>query len=77
MGKEQKMQMEKPKRIRKKKNVLHYVLVYLVCLLAAFVTWLSVRYSMHSDEAKDACAENSLSVSVSALSLDGENSFYA
>lgn len=50
MEKEHKVQTEKTKRIRKKKHVLHYLIVYLVCLLVACLTWLAVRYSMRLEE---------------------------
>ena len=50
MEKEQKVQSEKVKRVKKKKYVFHYLIVYLVCLLIACVTWLSVRYSTRAEQ---------------------------
>jgi len=49
MQKEKTTQKEKIKRIKKKKYILHYLIVYHVCLLVACVTWLSVRYSMQEN----------------------------
>jgi flagellar basal body-associated protein FliL len=74
MEQEKKVQTAKSKRNKKRKTVLHYVLVYLVCLLAACVTWLSVRYSMRADQARETHKESSLSASVCCLS-SSENEF--
>ncbi len=41
---------EKRKKALPKKVWLHYLLVYLVCLLAACVVWLLVRYTMRTDK---------------------------
>ena len=78
MEKKQKTQAEKLKLIKRKKNLLHYFLIYLVCLLAACVVWLSVRYSMRADGEKDVRMGNDFSMSVCVFStVDGESSFYA
>ena len=74
MGKEQKVQSEKTKRIKKKKHILHYLIVYLVCLLVAFATWLSVRYSMRVEEQQEH-EENSLAVAP-LNSEEWENTLY-
>ena len=76
MQREQKVQVEKIKRIKKKMHVLHYLLVYLVCLFAACVVWLLVRYSMRID-AEDRSADSGASKSTVSLSeADGENTLY-
>ena len=49
MQKEQKVQKQPIKSAKKKTNLLHYLLVYLMCLLAACITWLLVRYSMREE----------------------------
>lgn len=41
---------EKRKRAFSKKQWLHYLLVYLVCLLAACLAWLLVRYTMRTEK---------------------------
>ena len=49
MQKELKVQKQQIKSPKKKTNLLHYLLVYFMCLLAACVTWLLVRYSMREE----------------------------
>ena len=49
MQKEQKVQKQQIKPVKKRTKFLHYLLVYLMCLLAACVTWLLVRYSMREE----------------------------
>ena len=76
MGKEQKnLQAEKIKRIKRRKHALHYLLVYLACLLVAFVIWLSVRYSMRMEDTEPLTdgSENSMSAVNCA---GGEELFY-
>lgn len=73
MGKEQKVLSEKTKRIKKKKHILHYLIIYLVCLLVAFATWLSVRYSMRAEEARH---EGDSLVAASSISEERENTLY-
>lgn len=58
MEQKQKVQSEKAKRVKKEKQVLHYLIVYLVCLIVACLTWLSVRYSMRA-EGNDTSTEGS------------------
>lgn len=41
---------EKRKRAFSKKQWLHYLVVYLACLLAACLAWLLVRYTMRTEE---------------------------
>lgn len=53
MQKEQKVQKQQIKKIQKKKTLLHYFLVYFMCLVAAFITWLLVRYSMRAEMQTD------------------------
>lgn len=53
MEHERKVQTEKVKRVKSKKHWLHYLLIYLVCLLVACITWLMIRYSMHTEEKAD------------------------
>lgn len=76
MEKEQKnLQAEKIKRIKRRRHALHYLLVYLACLLVAFVIWLSVRYSMRLEDTNPLSdgAENSMSASACT---DGEELLY-
>ena len=76
MEKEQKnLQAEKIKRIKRRKHALHYLLVYLACLLVAFVIWLSVRYSMRLEDTNPLSdgSENSMSA---LACTDGEELLY-
>ena len=74
MEKGQKVQSEKLKRNKKKKHLLHYLIVYLVCLLVACVTWLSVRYSMRAEENKQ--AEGDCASLSSFLPVEQEETLY-
>ena len=74
MGKEQKVQPDRWKHTRKKKHLLHYLIVYLVCLLVACVTWLSVRYSMRAEE--NAQLENASLCADSVTAEEWENTLY-
>ena len=69
MEKTQKVQLEKVERNKKKKRVLHYLIVYLVCLLVACLTWLSVRYSMRAEE-NDTLSEASSVTVISPITED-------
>ena len=40
---EQRIQAEKITRIRKKKRIIHDLIVYVICLAIAFGVWVSVR----------------------------------
>ena len=75
MEKEQKVQSEKNRRIKKEKRFLHYLIVYLVCLLVACLTWLSVRYSMRAEQ-NDAQTENSEASTVSVAADCEERELY-
>ena len=76
MEKEQKkVQTEKLKRVKRKKHALHYLLVYLGCLLAAFVIWLSVRYSMRLENTAPHTDDCEATMSVFA-SFNEEESLY-
>ena len=46
--------VEKRKKSFSKKQWLHYLLVYLVCLLAACLVWLLVHYTMRTEESTPA-----------------------
>ena len=52
--------LEQIRREKRKKRFWHYLFVYLICLLAAFVVWLLVHYNMRTTEeraaAKEVCA---------------------
>ena len=73
---QQRKQEENLKRIkRKKKHLLHYLLIYLVCLLAACITWFLVRYSMREERANGG-ADMSCAVSVSEAVAYGEGELY-
>ena len=74
MGKEQKVQSERSKQIRRKKHLLHYLIVYLICLLVACVTWLSVRYSMRAEE--NTQLENASLCATSVVAEAWENTLY-
>ena len=77
MEQQNKMQEEKLKRIqRKKKNILHYLLIYLICLLAACITWLLVRYSMREERADDCGAQASVVTSTVMDATDTEGVLY-
>lgn len=76
MEKEQKnLQAEKIKRIKRRRHALHYLLVYLACLLVAFVIWLSVRYSMRLEDTDPLSGGSENSMSASACT-DGEELLY-
>ena len=42
--------LEQIRREKNKKRFWHYLLVYVLCLVVAFVVWLLVRYNMRTDE---------------------------
>ena len=45
------MMKKKPSEMTKK--TIRYILVYLICLILAFSTWLLVMYSERSEELKE------------------------
>ena len=62
---QQKMQDRKLKSVKKqRRHLLHYLLIYLICLLAACLTWLLVRYSMRAEAPDDSCKEASVLVTL-------------
>ena len=73
---QKRLQEENLKRIKKKKkHLLHYLLIYLVCLLAACITWILVRYSMREERTNDA-AEASLTAVAADSTAYGEGMLY-
>ena len=77
MEQKQTMQEKKSKQIKKqRKNLLHYLLIYLVCLLAACITWLLVRYSMRVGAPEDVGNEASLALCATESAPALEDVFY-
>ena len=77
MEQQKKQQEEKLKRIKsKKKHLLHYLLIYLICLLAACITWFLVRYSMREERVNYCSAEMACTSPVSEAALYGEGALY-
>ena len=77
MEQQNKLQEEKFKRVKKqKKHLLHYLFIYLICLLAACVTWLLVRYSMREESVGGKDAQSSLAISLTEEYADGEVALY-
>lgn len=59
MEQEKKENLEQIRREKNKKRIWHFLLVYAMCLLAAFVVWLLVQYNINQKDAlgeTDACA---------------------
>ena len=76
MLKAQKAQAEKNERIKKKKHILHYLIIYLVCFLVACITWLSVRYSMQENTGEPCVKEPSPAEAMEVVCTSVENLLY-
>lgn len=53
MEQEKKENLEQIRREKNKKRIGHFLLVYAMCLLVAFVVWLLVQYNVNRKEAME------------------------
>ena len=74
---QQKLQERRLKTLKKKRrHLLHYLLIYLICLLAACITWLLVRYSMRAEAPDDFGKEASVSLTLPEIMQAPEDTPY-